>query len=131
MRRIVLGMVAILAMVAMTGCISLSRSERDTIRELRSYGVRGPEETVKSPVAAGCLNILPGIGNFYLAAGTDEGDQWLYGFLNLITWPVSILWGIPEAAVDAGRINMRETVYYYTFDKKGKKEFERLKAENR
>lgn len=44
----------------------------------------------------------------------------LYGFLNLLTWPISVVWGIPQAAVDAGRINERELIYYYTFDEGGK-----------
>ena len=58
---------------------------------------------------------MPGFGNFYLAIGTNEGDQWLYGTLNLLLWPVSVVWGIPEAAIDAGNINKRNTAYYYTY----------------
>ena len=40
-------------------------------------------------------------------------------FLNLLTWPISVVWGIPEAAVDANRINERELIYYYTFNPAG------------
>ncbi|MDX9788912.1 MAG: hypothetical protein RBT11_19205 [Desulfobacterales bacterium] len=91
---------------------------------------RDTEAAVKHPAAAGVLNILPGFGNFYLASGTDESSQWLYGFLNLLSWPVSVVWGIPEAAIDANTINKKETVNYYTFDIKGKQEFEQLRAKN-
>lgn len=76
------------------------------------------------------LNILPGGGNFYLAAGTDESEQWLYAFLNLLTWPASVVWGVPEAAIDAGNINKKATVEYYTFDKVGKEEFAKMRAEH-
>ena len=49
----------------------------------------------------------------------------VWQFLNLLTWPISVVWGIPEAAIDAETINERELVYYYTFDESGK---EALKA---
>jgi hypothetical protein len=111
-------------------CTTLSRTEKSMLRELESYGVREHEIT-KHPLAAGALNILPGFGNFYLAIGTEESGHWLYGLLNLLTWPLSVLWGVPEAAIDAIAINKRETVYYYTYDPNGKKEFERLKAQAR
>ena len=44
----------------------------------------------------------------------------IYGTLNLLTWPISILWGIPEGAVDADKINERELVYYYNYDEDGR-----------
>ena len=72
--------------------------------------------------------MLPGIGNFYLAIGNGgDSSHYLYGTLNLLTWPVSVLWGVPEAIVDANTINQRELVYYYKFDKTGKMKFEDLK----
>lgn len=98
------------------------------LRELEGYGISPTEQEIKNPGLAGGLNILPGFGNFYLGVGTDESDQWLYGFLNLLTWPVSPIWAIPEAAIDANVINKKETVYYYKFDPQGKKEYEALKA---
>jgi len=106
----------------------MSRSDKERYRELQGLGVRANDRQTKNPGAAGALNILPGIGNFYLAVGTDESEQWLYGCLNLLCWPVSVVWGIPEAAIDANTINKKETVYYYTFDPIGRKELERLKA---
>jgi hypothetical protein len=99
------------------------------LRELNSYGIADTDVRVKHPAAAGALNILPGFGNFYLAVGTDEGEQWLYGFLNLLTWPVSVIWGVPEAALDANTINKKETIYYYKFDATGKAELEKWREQ--
>lgn len=96
-------------------CVSLSSTERTKLAELKAKGVIIPHEKVKEPALAGMLNILPGFGNFYLGTGTDEGQQWLFGFLNLLMWPISVVWGIPEAAIDADTINKRDTVYFYTF----------------
>jgi hypothetical protein len=96
----------------------------------KAYGISPTDQAVKNPGAAGALNILPGFGNFYLAAGTTESEQWLYGFLNLLCWPISVIWGIPEAAIDASTINKKETVYYYTFDPRGREEFSRRKGQN-
>ena len=67
------------------------------------------------------MNILPGFGNFYLAVGNGgDSSYYLYGALNLLFWPISVLWGIPEATIDANRINERELIYYYTFEEGGK-----------
>jgi hypothetical protein len=128
MRKFIAVLLAIAVMTGSVACLSLSRSDEEMLRELKSYGIRSNEVKRKSAPLAACLNILPGIGDFYLAAGTDNGDMWLYGFLNLLTWPISILWAIPEGAIDAGTINKQETAYYYKFDKTGMKELNELKA---
>jgi len=112
----------IIAILLLTGCASLSRGDRATLNELRSYGITQTEVQLKHPALAGALNILPGFGNFYLAIGTTESEQWLYGFLNLLTWPISIVWGVPAAVIDANTINKKETVYYYMYDRIGKEE---------
>lgn len=109
------------------GCTTLSHSDKAMLRELESYGIPATDQKIKNAGVAGGLNILPGVGNFYLAAGTDQSDQWVYGFLNLLFWPLSIVWGIPEAAIDANTINKMETVYFYRFDQFGKMKFEELK----
>lgn len=108
----------------LTSCTTLSSTERNKLEELKHQGIRIPHEQVKNPGTAGALNILPGFGNFYLAMGEGDGSHWLYGFLNLLTWPYSIVWGIPEAAIDAGTINERNTVYYYSYGP-GKQELEK------
>lgn len=107
-------------------CTTLTHQEKNTLRSLKSEGITvdkplGNWERPASPIGAGALNLLPGFGNFYLASGNGaDSSHYLYGFLNLITWPISVIWGIPEAAIDANRINERELIYYYTFDEAGK-----------
>lgn len=103
-----------LSAVLLVSCSALTPFEKTKIEELKSKGIKVPHEEIKSPGIAGALNLLPGFGNFYLATGAGDGSHWLYGFLNLLTWPISIVWGIPEGAIDAGNINMRNTFYYYT-----------------
>jgi len=115
-------------LLACVACTTLSRSEETELKELQGYGLQQKAET-KSPALAGTLNVLPGFGNFYLAAGTDESSHWLYGFLNLLFWPASVLWGAPEAAIDAGNINKKEMVYYYMYDPTGKAELAKAKEQ--
>ncbi|MCM1324431.1 MAG: hypothetical protein NC218_09910 [Acetobacter sp.] len=117
--------------ITISGCTSLSMTERNTIQSLKSKGITvdkpaGNWERPASPAGAGALNILPGFGNFYLASGNGgDGGHYLYGFLNLLTWPLSVVWGIPEAAIDAGTINERELIYYYTYNEAGKQALKR------
>lgn len=82
----------------------------------------GEWEKPASPMKAGLLNILSGVGNFYLGNGcAAQSEQNLYGFLNLLTWLISILWGIPAAAIDANTINKRDLLMYYQYNERGKK----------
>jgi hypothetical protein len=120
--KALLSVLSVSVLFSIVGCASISRSDRAMLREIESCGLGKQDERVKNPVAAGVLNLLPGIGNFYLAAGTDQSDQWIYGTLNLLLWPISPIWGVPEAAIDAGTINKLETVYYYRYDVFGQKE---------
>ena len=109
-------------------CTNLTRQEQMTLHHLKGQGVTidrpaGSFEPPASPLAAGAMNFLPGFGNFYLAAGNGgDSSHWLYGGLNLLTWPFSVLWGVPEASIDATKINQREMIYYYQFEPQGKKE---------
>jgi hypothetical protein len=107
--------------LCLTGCISLSRSDKDDLRTIKEAGLGTTDESVKSVPLAGALNVLPGFGNFYLAFGTEESEMWLVGFMNLLFWPISIVWGIPEAVIDAGNINKRETIYHYMKTEEGRR----------
>lgn len=102
------------------GCVAMRPADQAALRELEEYGISKEDQAIKNPGLAGALNILPGFGNFYLAIGTEESSQWAIGFLNLLAWPVSVVWGIPEAAIDASTINKKETLYYYQHTDKGR-----------
>ena len=119
----------VLSMVLLlSGCTHLTRQEEIELRQLSSQGITvdrpvGNYEKPATPVVAGALNILPGIGNFYLAMGNGgDSNHGIYGFLNLLFWPLSIVWSVPEAAIDATKINQREMLYYYKYDPQGKKD---------
>ncbi len=124
MRKLYLLLLAAL----LTACTTLTKQEQDTLHILQANGITvdkpiGNFERPANPAGAAALNLLPGGGDFYLASGNaGDSSYWLYGFLNLLTWPISIIWGVPEAAIDAGTINKRELVYYYQFNPMGKKE---------
>ena len=123
MRRFVSVVFVCLVLVASSGCISMSRGDKGFYREIEAAGLDVDAGRVKSPIVAASLNLLPGFGNFYLAIGTDQGSQAIYGFLNFLVWPYSVLWGVPQAGIDARTINKLETVYYYRYDSRGKAEF--------
>lgn len=124
MKKILSAIIAIM----LTGCTSLTRLEQQELHVLRGQGVTvdRPAGSWEKPASAGgaaLLNILPGFGNFYLAMGNaGDSDHYLYGAINLLLWPLSVAWGIPEAAIDAKTINQRDMIYYYKFDPQGKKE---------
>lgn len=107
-----------------TACVSLTFQEKEQIAQLKYQGVsvdRGPAgwEKPNSALVAGMLNLLPGIGNFYLASGNaGDSSQWVYGFGNLLLWPLSVIWGIPEAAIDANTINNRDMLQYLHYGHK-------------
>ena len=87
------------------------------------------------PVLAAVMNVLPGMGNIYLAIDTDESTMWAatgIGVVSWLVWPLSAVIAIPEAAIDAVTINRREAIYYYQRTEEGRAEFkaaiERMKA---
>lgn len=112
-------------------CSSLTGSEKMQLNQLRAQGVNidhtiGGYEKPKSTILAGALNILPGFGNFYLGMGSSgESEQYVFGLLNLLFWPISPIWGIPQAAIDANTINKKELIYYYKYDPYGKKDLQK------
>ena len=124
-------LISMASAILLSGCTSLTRQEELQLQQLKAQGVTvdkpvGNYEKPASVAGAAALNILPGIGNFYLGSGNaSESAHWLYGFLNLLTWPISIVWAIPEAGIDANTINKRELLYYYQYNKHGKMELEK------
>ena len=117
----------LLSTILLSGCASLSYVEETALKSLSAEGITpekpiGNFETPASVGGAGALNLLPGVGNFYLGTGNGaDKDQYLYGFLNLASWPLSILWGVPQSAIDAGTINDREFVHFYMYNPNGKR----------
>ena len=105
--------------LTLSGCVSLTAREREFSRQLAAKDITvdrpcGVWEAPANPAAAGALNLLPGFGNFYLAAGNGaDNSQYLVGVANLLLWPWSIFWGVPEAAIDAETINERELIWHH------------------
>ncbi len=120
--------VAVLVLAAGSGCVSMTGYDRAAYAEVRDLNLPRDVGVHKDPVLAGVLNVLPGIGNFYLAVHTEESAQWPIGVVNLVTWPVSILWGVPEAAIDAKRINKKQVIGYYLVDPRGRAALEQARA---
>ena len=112
--------------VYLTGCVSLSYQEKVELMKLRQKGIDATVsangwEKPASPALAGFLNLLPGVGNFYLGSGNAaEGSQIGYGVVNLLLWPLSAAWGIPQAYSDAKTINQRDLVFFYQYIKNEK-----------
>ncbi len=92
----------LLAAVMLSGCMSLTQSEKNAVYELKSYGVNTCDVKVKDPAVAAWLNVLPGGGHVYLASGSEEKQLWGMACFNLFTYPLSWFWGIPGAYSDAG-----------------------------
>ncbi len=123
---------AILTVVLCTlnGCTTLSRMDSHEYKQLEKQGVDidhpiGDYIPPKNIILAGALNMLPGFGNFYLALGDgSKKEHAIFGFLNLLLWPISVVWGVPEAAFDANNLNKMDMLYYYRYLPEGKKALE-------
>lgn len=108
-------LVSLLCLIS--ACTTLTGHERLVLRDLKSDGISvenptGMWEKPASPLLAGVLNLLPGFGNFYLGMGNAaDGSQSIYGVVNLLLWPLSPIWGIPQAVIDAKTINERDLVF--------------------
>ncbi|MFH1492503.1 MAG: hypothetical protein ABIE81_04110 [Candidatus Omnitrophota bacterium] len=118
--KYIICMPLILVMLMQFGCVSIRTYEKQQYRDLeyklKALGLE-PEKS-KDPTMAAVLNILPGFGNLYL-------EQWGPFIGNLLFWPLSVVWGVPQAAIDAKSINIQETLYFYNFGP-GKQKLEEL-----
>lgn len=76
-------MVLLLCLVPLSNCVSgLNRMQKDELVAYKAKGLKVEEK--KEGLAAG-LGFLPGVGSFYTG---NVG----YGIVNLLSWPLSILW---------------------------------------
>ncbi|MDD2113581.1 MULTISPECIES: hypothetical protein [Pseudomonas] len=89
------------ALIALTtGCATGLNSAQES--ELASYRARNLAVQEKNPGLAAGLGLLPGGGSFY-------GRAYGFGVVNLLFWPLSILWD-PVSGHDAAEmINYQAT----------------------
>jgi hypothetical protein len=95
---------ALAGLIAAGGCRQLEPWQEADLDNVKSAGL--PEFHPKDPVLAGGLNLVIGIGDAY-------NGEWGGFVINLLLWPASILWGVPEAAITATNINRQSTWAYY------------------
>ena len=116
---------AMFVLVAMlSGCMSLTQSEKNAVYELKSYGVNTCSVKVKDPSTAAWLCLLPFAGYWYLANGSDENQLWAM-------MPFSWVWSIPGAYSDAVVLNKKELVRYYQYKPAGQEELKALRKKYR
>lgn len=121
-----------MVMVMLSGCMSLTPAEKNSVYELKAYGVNVNEVKLKDPSTAAWLNVLPGVGYFYLAGGTEDRERLLnMGVFSLLTWPLSWFWGITGAYSDAEVLNKKDLVAFYELNPVGKEKLKSLKKTQR
>lgn len=86
--------------LASTGCASGLNSYQKS--ELRHYEAAGLAVEEKSPALGTALGLLPGGGSFY-------GREYGFGVVNLLFWPLSILWDPVSGHSAAETINYHAT----------------------
>ena len=138
MRKMLLLTMLLLVFVVCSGCVTMSASERKMWHEIKGLGLPMQTEHYKSPTAAAFLSLLPGVGNFYLAAGSDDGywsDGSPYGtnlilaaLFSLASFPVQFIWAIPQGILDACTINKMQTINFYHHDPEGRIMLEQARA---
>lgn len=130
-KRFTLFAVILVSGAATSSCAGLNYREKEQVAQLTEIGIDPTDKGNNSGWVAGPLNIIPGAGNFYLATGTGESNQVVYGVLNIIpgwlVWPFTCLWSVPQAAVDAHNINKRQTVEYYFNTERGRQEMVQIR----
>jgi hypothetical protein len=88
------------AVVTLSGCATALTSTQKS--ELRGYEAKGLMVQEKTPSTGAVLGILPGGGSFYAQ------EPWL-GVVNLLMWPLSVLWDPFSGYQGSEAINYRET----------------------
>jgi len=87
-------MAASAAVLVLSGCAS-GLNSRQT-QEYHALDAQGLLIQEKNPTTAALLGLLPGGGSFY---AREPG----YGVLNLLTWPLSMLWD-PISGYDGAKV---------------------------
>jgi hypothetical protein len=95
-------------MVISIGCNTITTSQKDQIMQWKAEGVY---QEVKDPGTAAGLNLLIGIGDFY------NGNIG-YGIVNLLFWPLSILWAPIGGYDGALLVNYEHTAVYVAHQKR-------------
>ena len=102
----------------LAGCVNISVSDQKRLQKLSEQRItlETPPAGFSAPnsqTGAAVLNALPGFGSFYLASGTEgHPSHFLSGAANFLLWPISVVWAVPEAYIDAGRINRLALIKY-------------------
>ena len=117
--------------VMLSGCMSLTQSEKNAVYELKSYGVKTCSVKIKDPSVAAWLSLLPGGGYFYLAPGSEENGLWGMAFFNVFTYPLSWFWGSPCSYSDAEVLNKKEQVRFYQYSPAGQEQLKALRTKYR
>ncbi len=86
----------------LTGCSSLTCIEQCEYQKMQAEGVLVEE---KNPTLAACLGFLPGCGSFYTG-------NYVLGAVDVVTWPVSMLWDPIAGYNEARVINYRASQVY-------------------
>lgn len=123
----------LMLVLTFAGCMSLSPAEKNAVYELKAYGIETESVRVREPATAAWLNLLPGVGHFYLAAGSGEDQGTLIGLgvINVLTYPLSWFWGIPGAYSDAKTLNKKDLVRFYQYMPQGQEELGALRKKHR
>lgn len=100
--KFIKGIALILGILVLSGCArGLNSIEKQEYAAFERDGVLIEE---KDPTTGAILGILPGFGSFYVG-------QPSYGLVNLLLWPVSVLWDPVSGYDGAMSINYRVTKY--------------------
>ncbi len=116
---------ALFLLVAMlSGCMSLTQSQKNAVYELKSYGINTADVKIKDPYDATVLCLFPFAGYWYLAYGSDEPKLWA-------AVPFSWFWSMPAANSDAKVLNQKEMVRFYQYDPAGQEQLKALREKHR
>jgi len=106
MKKMLAQFVIAVGVVGTSGCAASLSSQQKA--ELKSYETAGQAVKEKNPGTGAVLGLLPGGGSFYTR-------RYGLGALNLLTWPLSILWDPFNGYNGSQTIN-----YYATVEQTGK-----------